>query len=80
MPIDTIRVNAVFSRPIRNGLIEYTISADTSSFTTLDMWKAAVAQRAKDSGQPLTIGWQDTKFGPRIVTVELVSADPKEAA
>ena len=76
MPLDLVTIERIDAVPTaKAGLLSYTITGVTSDRRTVQVqtvsaWRAAICERAKDSGAAIWIGSKDSRYGRDLVTVE----------
>lgn len=86
MPTATYRISAVYPVPTRQqGVTRYQVCATTEQgagiiLDTVNPLRASLCERARDTNQPVEIGWRETKWGPELITVALVPSRPAEGA
>lgn len=87
MPTEAYDVDKIFAYPVRGDQTRYDIQllaratdVHDTIVSTLKPWAASLCQRAKDLRVPVSVGWKDSRFGPELVTVTLLSNPPETVA
>lgn len=87
MPTEAYAVDKIFSYAVRGNQTRYDIqllarAADVHDtiVSTVDALKASICERAKAIGKPVLVGWKDSRFGPELVTVTLLTNPPQTIA